>query len=113
MAEDTGFVPKGLMAVPLLHEEEALGVLQVLDRPQNAELLARPRWICSRLFANQAAIALDLLQRARRARTVLHSDGQDDLQAVSGLAAALDGLEGKERDTALRLLATLEELLTR
>src|SRR5947207_153518 len=27
-AESTGFVPKGLMAVPLLHDERALGVLQ-------------------------------------------------------------------------------------
>src|SRR5918911_2180370 len=26
-AESTGYVPKGLMAVPLLHEDEALGVL--------------------------------------------------------------------------------------
>ena len=84
----------------------------MLDRPQNAEFSLAEMDLLS-LFANQAAIALDLLQRARRARTVLHSDGQDDLQAVSGLAAALDGLEGKERDTALRLLATLEELLTR
>src|SRR5919199_2346329 len=34
VAEGTGYVPKGLMSVPLLHEERALGVLQVLDRPQ-------------------------------------------------------------------------------
>src|SRR5215210_8722982 len=31
-AEKTGYVPKGLMCVPLLYEERALGVLQVLDR---------------------------------------------------------------------------------
>ena len=29
-AESTGFVPKGLMAVPLLHDERALGVLEGL-----------------------------------------------------------------------------------
>ncbi|TML84418.1 MAG: GAF domain-containing protein, partial [Actinobacteria bacterium] len=34
-AESTGFVPKGLMAVPLLHEERVLGVLEVLDRPSD------------------------------------------------------------------------------
>ena len=34
VAEDTGYVPKGLMAAPLLHEEGALGVLSVLDRPE-------------------------------------------------------------------------------
>src|SRR5437879_2385960 len=31
-AQSTGYVPNGIMAVPLLHEEEALGVLEVLDR---------------------------------------------------------------------------------
>ena len=35
-AQSTGFVPKGIMAVPLLHGEEALGVLEVLDRPADA-----------------------------------------------------------------------------
>ena len=36
-AESTGFVPKGLMAVPLLAEEKTLGVLEVLDRPQDTK----------------------------------------------------------------------------
>ena len=112
VAEDTGFVPKGLMAVPLLHEESALGVLQVLDRPQNAQFSLAEMDLLS-LFANQAAIALDLLQRARRARTVLHDEGQDDLEAVSRLAATLDELEGSDRESALRLLAALDELLAR
>jgi GAF domain-containing protein len=111
-AEGTGYVPKGLMAVPLLHEEQALGVLQVLDRPQNAQFSLAEMDLLS-LFANQAAIALDLLQRARHARTVLYEEGRDDLQAVSRLAAALDGLEGRDRETALRLLEALEELLVR
>jgi GAF domain-containing protein len=112
VAEDTGFVPQGLMAVPLLHEERALGVLQVLDRPQNAQFSLVEMDLLS-LFANQAAIALDLLQRARRARTVLYEEGRDDLEAVSRLAAALDGLEGRDRERALRLLQILEELLGR
>jgi GAF domain-containing protein len=112
VAEDTGFVPKGLMAVPLLHEEQALGVLQVLDRPQNAQFSLAEMDLLS-MFANQAAIALDLLQRARRARTVLHEEGQDDLEAVSRLAATLDELEGTDRESALRLLAAIDELLAR
>ena len=36
VAEDTGYVPKGLMAAPLLHEDGALGVLSVLDREGRA-----------------------------------------------------------------------------
>ena len=66
-AESTGFVPNGLMAVPLLHEERALGVLEVLDRPRESRFTLEEMDLLG-LFANQAAIALDLLQRARRPR---------------------------------------------
>jgi GAF domain-containing protein len=81
----------------------------VLDRParpgaalEDIELLG--------LFAAQAAIALDLLLAARRARRALEGSGQD-LEAVAGLAAALDGLEGERREIGLGLLGTLEKLL--
>ena len=40
-AESTGYVPKSMMAVPLLVEERALGVLSVLDRPDRVEAEAR------------------------------------------------------------------------
>ncbi len=108
-AESTGFVPKGLMAVPLLHEERALGVLEVLDRPKDARFTLAEMELLG-LFANQAAIALDLLQRARRARAAF--DGQGDLDVLARVAAALeDRREDGERETALRLLAELEKLL--
>jgi GAF domain-containing protein len=108
-AESTGFVPKGLMAVPLLHEERALGVLEVLDRPSDARFTLSEMELLG-LFANQAAIALDLLQRARRARSVLADEG--DLAVLARLAAALEARrdEGTE-DAARRLLEALEELL--
>ena len=67
VAEGTGYVPKGLMAAPLLHEEGALGVLSVLDRPEQT-LFSLQEMELLGLFANQAAIAVDLLvRRARRA----------------------------------------------
>jgi hypothetical protein len=53
-AEGTGFVPKGLMAVPLLHEERALGVLEVLDRPRDSKFSLAEMELLG-LFANQAA----------------------------------------------------------
>jgi GAF domain-containing protein len=108
-AESTGFVPKGLMAVPLLHEERALGVLEVLDRPQDARFTLAEMELLG-LFANQAAIALDLLQRARRAESSL--EGRGDLAVVARVAAKLEERrEDGSPDSALRLLAELEKLL--
>jgi GAF domain-containing protein len=106
-AEKTGYVPQGLMSVPLLYEERALGVLQVLDRRSpftltEMELLG--------LFGNQAAIALDLLQRARRAKAVLE-DGEPEVAVVARLAEALDELEDERRETGLALLRALDDLL--
>jgi len=104
VAESTGYVPQGLMCVPLLHDEKALGVLNVLDRAsqftlEEMELLG--------LFANQAAIALDLLQRARRAHAVLAESG-DDAEALARVAALLEGEHGI---AGRKLLGALEELL--
>jgi GAF domain-containing protein len=104
VAESTGYVPRGLMCVPLLHEEKALGVLNVLDRAsqftlEEMELLG--------LFANQAAIALDLLQRARRAQAVLAESG-DSAESLARVAALLEGESG---EAGRELLGALERLL--
>jgi GAF domain-containing protein len=108
-AESTGYVPKGLMSVPLLNEERALGVLSVLDRPTKSRFTLAEMDLLG-LFANQAAIALDLLQRARQARGVLES-GSAELAVVARVAEKLDQLEGPEREAGLRLLTALEEVL--
>ncbi len=107
-AESTGFIPKGLMAVPLLHEERVLGVLEVLDRPSDTKFTLAEMELLG-LFANQAAIALDLLQRARRAHEALRGDGE--LAVISRLAEKLEGRREDGSETALRLLAELEKLL--
>ena len=106
-AESTGFVPKGLMAVPLLHEERALGVLEVLDRPSDARFTLAEMDLLG-LFANQAAIALDLLQRARRAQETLADEG--DLAVLARLAQKLEERR-EEGGEALALRAALEQLL--
>jgi GAF domain-containing protein len=83
----------------------------VLDRPQEARFTLAEMELLG-LFASQAAIALDLLQRARRAQTALAGEG--DLGVIARLAAALEGLSDEEdgsRDSALRLLAELERLI--
>jgi GAF domain-containing protein len=111
VAEETGYVPKGLMAVPLLHEERVLGVLEVLDRPQRSQFSLVEMDLLG-LFANQAAIALDLLQRARRAESMLAESGEG-AEAVARLAATVDRLEDEHRAAALKLLGSVEEVLRR
>ena len=106
-AESTGYVPRGLMAVPLLHEERALGVLEVLDRPQETRFSLAEIELLG-LFANQAAIALDLLQRARRARAAVEGG---ELAVVARIARALDDGAKPRREAALRLLGAIDELL--
>ncbi len=108
VAERTGYVPNRLMAVPLLHEERALGVLQVLDREGERFSLAEMELLG--LFASQAAVALDLLQRARRARAALEG-ADEELALVARLAEAVDARSEGERDAALALLAALERVL--
>jgi GAF domain-containing protein len=108
-AESTGFVPKGLMAVPLLHEERALGVLEVLDRPSDARFTLAEMELLG-LFANQAAIALDLLQRARRAQEALADQG--DVAVLARLAQKLeDRRADDEVSGAAAFLAALEKVL--
>jgi GAF domain-containing protein len=108
-AESTGFVPKGLMAVPLLHDERALGVLEVLDRPSDAHFSLAEMELLG-LFANQAAIALDLLLRARRAQEALADRG--DAAVLARLAQKLEQRRAEDEDsTAAEFLAALEKVL--
>jgi GAF domain-containing protein len=107
-AESTGFVPKGLMAVPLLHEERALGVLEVLDRPSDARFTLAEMELLG-LFANQAAIALDLLQRARRAQEALADHG--DVAVLARLAQRLEDRRADDDSAAADFLAALEKVL--
>jgi GAF domain-containing protein len=109
VAQSTGYVPRGLMAVPLLHGESALGVLEVLDRPAN-EAFTLAEVDLLGLFANQAALALDLLLRARRARAALDGAG-DEAGRVARLAEAVAALPEERRAAGLELLAALERLL--
>lgn len=105
-AERTGYVPNAIMAVPLLHEDDVLGVLSVLDPPQGTRFGLAEMDLLG-LFAAQAAIALDLLTRARRAHAVL-TDSGSAAASVARVAAALDR---RDDDAGMRLLGALEDVL--
>jgi GAF domain-containing protein len=108
-AESTGYVPKALMAVPLLVEDRALGVLEVLDRSSEQPFSLSEMNLLG-LFANQAAVALDLLLRARRARAALAGEG--DLGALARVAARIESAGEESRTAGLELLRALEQLLS-
>jgi GAF domain-containing protein len=108
-AESTGYVPKGLMAAPLLHDERALGVLSVLDRPKTEGFTLAEMELLG-YFARQAAVALELMLAARRAQTALE-DVDDELGLVARIAALLDELPPERREAGVRLLRDLEAIL--
>lgn len=105
-AESTGYVPHGLMAVPLLMDEDVLGVLQVLDRPNDRSFSLAEMDLLT-LFAHQAAIGLELLQRARRAQVAL-ADGDGRSAQLARIAQLL---EQSDERAGGQLLDALETLL--
>jgi GAF domain-containing protein len=107
-ARKTGYVPKGLMAVPLLREDRVLGVLNVLDRPERRRFSVAEMDLLG-LFANQAAVALELLLQARRIEALLESAG-DPLEGVARLAMRIELLEGAQREAGTRLLEDLADI---
>jgi signal transduction protein with GAF and PtsI domain len=107
IAESTGYVPRGLMAVPLLRGERTLGVLQVLDRASSGFKLAEMDLLA--LFARQAAIALDIVEGAAAARQVLSAD--QEAHAVARIAEIVDELDGPRRSAAIQLINALATFL--
>ncbi len=106
VGEQTGYVPNAMMVVPLLHGEAVLGTLSVLDPPEGTRFGVAEMDLLG-LFAAQAAIGLDLLQRARRAHDILAND-RSTAAVVARVAAALDR---RDDDAGTRLLTALESLL--
>lgn len=104
-AKQTGYVPTSIVASPLLHEERALGVLSVLDRAADRPFALAELELFSR-FSTQAAIGLDLLLRARRARGAFDDEGSGGL--VARIASLLDDADD---EAGRELLRALERVL--
>ena len=103
-AEATGYVPTvpdGGAAPPRATGHSASSSL---DRPQDEPFTLAEMDLLG-LFANQAAIALDLL--GRRARAAIEGD-EGRLAVVARLAAELDKLPPDRREAGVELLAALE-----
>ncbi|MFH7336771.1 GAF domain-containing protein [Streptomyces hygroscopicus] len=94
LAQSTDYVPDALMAVPLVHGERVLGVLEVLDPAEQARS-SLPELDLLSLFARQAATALRF--------TMARAGGAD--------GGGPEPVAPHRRATALRLVRRLEHLL--
>lgn len=109
LAASTGYLPQTMLAAPLLHDDRPIGVIEVLDRRADPGRVLDDLDLLG-LFANQAAIALDLVRRSRAAHQVLTGEGHyDELVSV---VSALDRFADRGCTSGRRLLVALNELLT-
>ncbi|HEU5205494.1 MAG TPA: GAF domain-containing protein [Candidatus Limnocylindrales bacterium] len=85
-AEQTGYVPRSILAVPLLDDEASLGVLEILDRRSGEGFALRDVELAG-VFARQATVAIRATRLERDTATLL----RDGLRALgAGGAVASD-----------------------
>lgn len=99
-AGQTGYVPRSIVAVPLVDEHGTIGVLEVLDKRDEVAFSLRDIELAS-VFARQAAIAISASRVERDVAslltTVIAQLAGPDAGGVDELvAAATAGLEGDE-----------------
>lgn len=104
-AEQTGYVPRSILAVPLLDDEASLGVLEILDR-RSGEAFALRDVELAGVFARQATVAIRATRLERDTATLLRdglralaeagTDAADDTAIDELVAAATARLAGDD-----------------
>jgi len=98
VAEQTGYVPRSLIAVPLVHDEGILGVLEILDKRGDAGFDLRDIELAT-VFARQATVAIRSSRIERDTATLLRAvlGATDASGAVArpgnGAGGAVDDLD--------------------
>jgi GAF domain-containing protein len=92
-AKGTGYVPRSILAAPLLSGERVIGVMEVLDKIQAASFGLQDMELLS-LFARQAALAIDQSAHVDRI-------GEALILGLERLAAA-EGADAPDLLSALR-----------
>ncbi|GLY29772.1 GAF domain-containing protein [Kineosporia sp. NBRC 101731] len=100
LAESTEYVPKALMAAPLVHHGRVLGVLEVLD-PATDNRSALGELDLLMLFANQAAGALRMVVAERTSSP----------PEMRSLVQSVQAMPSHTRLAGVQLLDTLRNLL--
>jgi GAF domain-containing protein len=113
-AEQTGFVPRSLIAVPLIDDEGTIGVLEVLDKRDEAAFDLRDVELAS-VFARQATVAIrasrverDTAALVRAALLAIGGDGSPEAAStadVDAIVADAVGELGRDDDSELWALA--------
>jgi len=101
-AEQTGYVPRSILAVPVETPQRLLGVISLLDRDAGRPGAERDIELLS-LFADQAALALasvDAFANLGRVLLGALAQGAAGADLVLALRAAADRLPGPDRDLA-------------
>ena len=111
-AESTQYVPQQLMATPVMCDEDAIGVLEVLDATRSGSSPLAQLELLS-LFGMQAAAALRIVQRSRAARDLLNggAGGAGEMGEIMEVVRTLNSLDGERRSASLRLFGSMRTLL--
>ncbi len=110
LAERTHHIPQSIMAVPIFHRAEVLGVLQVLDpHPQSRSSIGDLDLLM--MFGDQAGLSLQSLIRNRAAAGALRSAGAEFDRLVA-MVRTLTRMQPAQRANGLKLIDSLHDLLT-
>ena len=113
----TGYVPRSLLAVPLIDGDQAIGVLEVLDKREAATFSLRDVDLAG-VFARQAAVAINATRIERDTRSLLVTvlvelaGGALDRETAAAAADELAGsaTEDLDRGDDTRLWALAERV---
>lgn len=115
VAEGTAYMPRSVVAVPLVDEHGIIGVLEVLDKRSEASFSLRDIQLAG-VFARQAAVAISASRVERDLASLLRSTLRDlasagpapDTEALESLIAA--ATSELDRDDDSRLWGLVEQV---
>jgi GAF domain-containing protein len=108
-ARSTGLIPDVIMAVPMEHQGQVLGVLEVLD-PKTGGIGDLDAMDLLGELANQSSAALTLvLEKRRRTAAVASSPSDDALARIDAAARAVGGPSAAATRALLEAVADLLE----
>lgn len=107
-AYGTGYVPRALLAAPLLNDGDAVGVIEVLDPEVEDSLRAMS---VDGMLAQQAAATCAVVRNASWTGGTMLGAGGGEPGPLVALAVAITDLPPERRESGRVLLASVRALL--